>query len=493
MMSLLFLIFILTIIATAATYFIKRYHRAFGIISFFILFLIFAVYSILTFSSYHSGIMDASQFPLAVNKYIDIDFSIGLTGLTASLSAVAYIITIFALLISNMEDSISTGLIATAGLGLIGLFISRDFLFFFIFWEIAILAVFFIIYRYGRLQRRSISIKFFIYMHVGSLFLLLGFFALATYYYIDFHIISFSFQQLLNYTFFSTIPVFGAGFIIFSLLLVFLIKLPIFPLHGWLADSYNSAPYSGTVMLAGGLGMMGGYGLFGIMYPLLINVLSHDVSYILIGLGILSLIYFSTASVFQESIKMMLAYLSAADLSFVLISFGVSLISHGKVSVLAASGGMYQIIAASFLITMAFASLFIIYKKTGTEMIYRLGGITRNAPFLAGFTLMAFVGILGLPGFTPFISEFSIIISSFQSIGAFSIIIVIGLMIIAASLIWAAQRALFGPYNENLGSIKDLNKPEFLILLGLFALAVLSGIYPDIFFKIISIYAGGVI
>ncbi len=233
---------------------------------------------------------------------------------------------------------------------------------------------------------------------------------------------------------------------------------------------------------------MGGYGLLGILYP--VSALFPDMlTYVLTGLGLLGIVYFSLTSMFQTNLKRMIAYSSAAEMSFVLVSFGSSILSNGYPRVLDLSGGMYQTVAHSFVISLAFTSLYYIYKRTHTMQIYGLGGIQRYTPVASSFFLVSMMASFGVPALAGFIGEFSIIMGSYQSIGLLSLIIVFGLMIATGYFLWAAQRSLFGPYNESLGKLIDLNRYEMIILLFMLFISIFFGIYPEPIFGMLHIYA----
>jgi NADH-quinone oxidoreductase subunit M len=485
---------------TGLSFFGGKHSKSISLVSLGILIMFFVIYSLLDFRTYTGGVISYYNVLLASFKAngiaININFSIGLTGFSDLLVITALFITLFAVLMGGKSHgAYFYGLFMASGFGLVGLFIARNFLFFYIFWEVVLIPVFFIIGKYGSGKKEISSIKFFIYTHVGSLFLLLSIFTLSTYYFLNTGIFTFQIKDLMNLAFILGIPVYGFYFIIFGFLLAFLIKLPTFPLHSWLPDAYNDAPYSGTIMLSGGLVAMGGYGLLGILYPIA-GLFPKYLVYFIIFLGIVSIIYFSFSALFQSDLKRMAAYGSAAEMSFITIAFGTALLSTGYVRTMDLSGGMYQIIAHTFVAALIFSSLSMLYRRTGTAKIYELGGLNRELPILSSFLLVGMLAAVGLPSLAGFIGEFSITISAFQSIGLYTLFIILGLIIMAAFFTWAAQRAIFGYFNERLGRLKDLNKQEFLILFLIMGSSIFLGVYPTLFFKILTAYAshlGGLI
>ncbi|MGE9810746.1 NADH-quinone oxidoreductase subunit M [Ferroplasma acidiphilum] len=492
--------FILFFILTGLSFFAGKHSKSVSLVSLGILTVFFIIYSIFDFRNYTGGVI--SYYNVLLTSFstsgitININFSLGLTGFSDLLVIIALLITMFSILMgSKSHGAYFYGLFMAAGFGLAGLFMVRNFLFFYIFWEVVLIPVFFIIGKYGTGNKERSSLKFFIYTHIGSLFLLLSIFTLSTYYFLKTSIFTFQIGDLMNVAFIIGIPTYAFYFIIFGFLLAFLIKLPTFPLHAWLPDAYYDAPYSGTIMLSGGLVAMGGYGLLGILYPIA-GLFPKYLVYFIILLGLISIIYFAFSALFQADLKRMAAYGSAAEMSFITIAFGTALLSTGYVRTLDLSGGMYQIIAHTFVAALIFASLSLLYKRTGTSRIYELGGLNRELPILSSFLLVGMLASLGLPSLAGFIGEFSVTISAFQSIGLYTLFIVVGLIVIAAFLIWAAQRTLFGYFNERLGRLRDVNKQEFLILFFIMVCTIFLGVYPTLFFKILTAYAshlGGLI
>ncbi|WP_337860066.1 NADH-quinone oxidoreductase subunit M [Ferroplasma sp.] len=492
--------FILFFIMTGLSFFGGKHSKSVALISLGILTVLFVIYSVFDFRNYNGGVISYYNVLLANSNIngviVHINFSLGLTGFSDLLVLIALLVSIFAILMgSKSHGAYFYGLFMAAGFGLTGLFMVRNLLFFYIFWEAVLIPVFFIIGKYGTGSKERSSLKFLIYTHIGSLFLLLSIFTLSTYYFLNTNIFTFQISDLMNINFMATIPSFAFYFIIFGFLLAFLIKLPTFPLHEWLPDAYFDAPYSGTILLSGGLVAMGGYGLLGILYPIA-GLFPKDLAYFIILLGIISIVYFAFSALFETDLKRMAAYGSAAEMSFITIAFGTALLSTGYVRTMDLSGGMYQIIAHAFVASLIFASLSFLYKRTGTSKIYELGGLNREIPILSSFILVGMLASLGLPALAGFIGEFSVTIAAFQSIGFYTLFIVLGLIIIAAFMIWAAQRALFGFFDERLGRLKDISKQEFAILFSIMALSIFFGIYPTLFFRILTAYAshlGGLI
>lgn len=449
------------------------------------------IYSYLRFGSgYTGGFVSVSSYPLAPS--IGISFTTGVSGFTDALLILSAIVVLVSTLIAERKDSVSTlfSYILITESGLFGILISRDFLFFYIFWEVVLIPVYFMIAQFGEFRKESVGLKFFVYTHIGSVFLLLSIFAMYTYHYDQTGFLTFQISSIMNNSTFSYMPVFWKYFAIFGFLFSFLVKMPVFPLHSWLPDSYQTAPYPATVILSGGLSLMGGLGLFGILLPVETS-LGGTVLYILIALGIISLIYFSLSAMMQPNLKRMMALASAASMGFVVLAFGAGGLETGYEKTLELTGGMFQIVAHGIIMALVFSALYFIYRSTGRENIHELGGIFRETPFLASFALAGLLASLGLPGMAGFIGEFSILVGSFQAIGWVILFVVFGMIITASYHIWAAQRAFYGPYNEHLGRIRDSSKYQTAVLGVTLLVILILGIFPNLLFGILTAYTGG--
>ncbi len=485
-----FIILILAIIFSVFPFFAGKYSKevASGLSG--LLAILILAYSVVTFRSYTGGFV-SSIHPLIISSSIGLSFTTGVDGFTDALLILSAVVMLVSVLITRKDYGSSFyGLEMIVEAGLIGLLISRDFLFFYIFWEVILIPIYFMIGRYGSGNKDSISLKFFVYTHIGSVFILLSIFSLYSEYFIKTGTATFAMTPLINYI--PHIPLFWKGFILFGFLVGFLVKLPSFPIHSWLPDSYYSAPYPTTVILAGALSMMGGYGLFGILLPAASSINIYAL-YALAGLGIISVVYFALTAMFQRNIKKMMAFASASAMGFVTLAFAASAYEAAGTMyssrILEASGGMFQIIAHGLIMTLVFAALFYIRESTKTDYVYGLGGIYREAPKTSVFLLIGFLASLGLPGFAGFIGEFSIVVGAFQAISWYIFILIFGMIITASYHIWTAQRSLYGPYNEKLGFIRDVNPYEFLILIFLVLIIFILGIYPNLLYVNITSYA----
>lgn len=487
------IIFILTILGAAFSFAIKGRRRDYAIAASGIFLVLTVIYSVIRFhSGYTGGIISQETFNLASS--IGIVFSTGVSGFSDALLILSAIVIFLSVIITEngkYGESLYSYILITES-GLFGILLSRDFLFFYIFWEVVLIPVYFIVAQYGGRNKDSVSLKFFVYTHIGSVFLLLSIFTVYTFHYESTGVFTFEMGQLMVSTYFAKIPEFWMYFAFFGFLLAFLVKMPSFPVHSWLPDTYETAPYPGTVILAGGLSIMGGYGLFGILLPVY-RSMGTGIMDLLMALGIISLVYFSLSAMMQQSLKRMMAFASAAAMGFVTLSFGAGLVETGYQASLELAGGMFQIVAHGLIMALIFSALYYIYRSTGHEATHSLGGIFREAPILSSFLLAGLLASLGLPGLAGFIGEFSILVGVFGAIGWLILIVIFAMIITASYHIWAAQKSLYGPYNERLGAIKDADRPTTVKLMGMLIVIFALGVVPNLIYGLLVTYIGGIL
>ena len=492
------IILLYLLLSSIAAFFVKNKSWQFSLVTTIVAFLAVSAFTIGFFvSGYTGGFVSPESY--AIPGAPGISFSIAASGFTAPLIVVSSIVFLAAVLVSR-KDHYSPAFFALllfAEFGMFGLLLSRDFLFFYVFWEVVLIPVYFMMSRYARDGGRT-SLKFFVYTQVGSIFMLLSIFSLYSYYDINYGTVTLSISSLMSNSFFNILSPFERDFIFFGFFLAFLVKMPSFPVHAWFPDSYERSPYPVTIILTGALSMMGGYGFFGILLPVW-KFLRGDLSDILIALGIISIVYFAFVAMFQVNLKRMMSYASAAAMGFVTLSFGSGIAALSAIDItkpnsnaIDLSGGMFQMVAHALIMVLIFSVLYFIMKNTGRESVYDLGGIYREAPRLSSLFLLGLLASLGLPGLAGFIGEFSIVVGSYAYITYIIFIVILGMLITASYHIWSAQRTLYGPYNETIGAISDVNVMEFALLLMLGVLIVVLGLFPNLFYGLFLHYLGGI-
>ncbi len=370
---------------------------------------------------------------------------------------------------------------------LIGIFTTRDFILFYIFWEMVLIPSFFAIGIWGGSNKNYAAMKFFIYTHVGSVFMLLAIFTM----YFTEGASNFSMATLISGI--NAIPMAYQSFIIFGFLFAFLIKLPTIPLHSWLPDAYVEAPSEGTVFISALLSKMGAFGLLVIFSPIFMASSfagSTAVPIALMALGVFSLIYSALVALYQKDLKRMMSYASIGHMSFITIAVGGFLYLNGSnplASQLLYYGAVFQLISHGIIIAMVFALVDTLEKATGTRQIPSLGGLARKLPVLSFFILTAFLASVAIPGFSGFVGEISILLGSYAVLKYYLIFVLIGVVLTASYHVFALQRTIFGPYNEFLGDIRA-RKEDLLVAILPLAIIFLLGIYPALLFHTFNIH-----
>jgi NADH-quinone oxidoreductase subunit M len=378
---------------------------------------------------------------------------------------------------------------------LIGLFTSRDFIVFYIFWEMVLIPSFFVIGIWGGKNKNYAAMKFFIYTHVGSVFMLLAIFTMF------FTEGASNFSMVTLTSGFRLVPAPYQAFVIFGFLFAFLIKLPTAPLHSWLPDAYVEAPSEGTVFISSLLSKMGAFGLLVIFTPIFLTSSfsgNSAVPIVIIALGIFSLIYSALVALYQKDLKRMMSYTSIGHMSFITIAVGGFLYLNGSnplASQLLYYGAVFQLISHGIIIAMIFALVDTLEKAAGTRQIPSLGGLARKLPVLSFLILAAFLASVAIPGFSGFVGEISILLGAYAVLKYYLIFVLIGVVLTASYHVFALQRTIFGPYNEFLGNI-SAKREELIVSILPLALIFILGIYPALIFHIFNIqviqFSGGI-
>ena len=370
------------------------------------------------------------------------------------------------------------GLILLELVGVMGVFTSLDFFVFYIFWEIVLIPMYFLISIWGGPRKDYAAIKFFIYTHVASLVMLLAIFTL---YFnalqitgkpsFDIFELLKSYQVMDGWLLTNIISIKDAVFI--GLLFGFLVKMPAVPFHTWLPDAHVEAPTAGSVILAALLLKMGGYGLFRVILPLLPYSSSPDYMISIMAIiGVLSILYGTFLALAQRDLKKMVAYSSISHMGYVTLG-AAALIP------LSVSGAMYQQFSHGLITGVLFMSCGVIQHSAGTRIIHDLGGIAKYMPKLTFVMLAGFLASLGLPGMSGFIAEFLILVNSYFTLPTFVILALFGIVFTAGYHLWAMQRAVFGTFNEKLGHIHDGASYEIASMAILVLLVIYFGLNPN--------------
>ncbi len=438
--------------------------------------------SLIMFSRFDSSLTNM-QFGESYNwiPSLGINLSFGVDGIgmpLVLLSCIVIPLTVIFAWGETKEANKFYGLILLELMGVLGVFTSRDFFVFYIFWEIVLIPMYFLISIWGGPRKDYAAIKFFIYTHVASLVMLLAIFSLYFNALKISDIPSFDMLYLLkNYQLMegwlitNVISIKDAIFI--ALLFGFIVKMPAVPFHTWLPDAHVEAPTAGSVILAALLLKMGGYGLFRVILPLLPFSDSPEKMITLLAIiGVLSILYGTFLALAQRDLKKMVAYSSISHMGYVTLG-AAALVP------LSVSGAMFQQFSHGLITCVLFMSCGVIQHSAGTRIIGDLGGIAKYMPKLTFVMLAGFLASLGLPGMSGFIAELLVLVASYANLPTFVILALFGIVFTAGYHLWAMQRAVFGTFNEKLGHIHDGANYEIASMAFLILLIIFFGLYPS--------------
>lgn len=413
---------------------------------------------------------------------IDAGFRIGLDGMSMLLLMLTTFLMPLVVLNSfsaiNKREKGFYMMLMLLEFALIGVFVSLDIFLFYIFWEIILIPMYFIIGIWGGKDRIYASIKFFIFTMVGSLFMLIAIIWLGLYVGNDILGTGFTTNFILIREVSSQIPMNIQYWLFIAFALSFLIKVPIFPLHTWLPDAHTEAPTPGSVILAGVLLKMGTYGLIRFNLDLFPSA-SIDFAPYIATLAVIGIIYGALVAMVQKDIKKLVAYSSVSHLGFVVLGI-FSMTTEGV------QGAIIQMVNHGLSTGMLFICVGILYERRHTRAISEYGGIARIMPQYSVFFAIAMFASVGLPLLNGFVGEYLTLIGAFISpiydTPVFAILGATGVIFAAVYLLWMWQRVMFGTNdNPNNQSLKDINKREWLILVPMVIFIVWIGIYPKTF------------
>ena len=365
--------------------------------------------------------------------------------------------------------------------GMLGVFMSLDFFLFYLFWEVMLVPMYFLIGVWGSDRRLYAAIKFFLYTLAGSVLMLLAILAL---YYRAHEVTGQPFTFDIP-TLLAVVPQFSTAlqvYLFWGFFFAFAIKVPMFPFHTWLPDAHTEAPTAGSVILAGVLLKMGTYGFIRFSLPLLPTdpAARHKIVTILIVLSLIGIIYGALVCMMQKDMKKLIAYSSVSHLGFCTLGI-FALTPHGL------SGSVIQQINHGISTGALFLLIGVLYERRHTRLISEFGGLSTPMPNFAAIYMIATLSSLGLPLLNGFIGEFTILSGIYQVSLRFAAWAVIGIVLGAAYLLWLYQRVMFGPVtnpaNEHL---PDLNMREYATLIPLVLLAFWIGIYPKPLFTVLD-------
>ncbi len=354
--------------------------------------------------------------------------------------------------------------------GMLGAFIALDLFLFYIYWELMLIPMYFIIGVWGGQRRIYAAIKFVLYTLFGSVLMLIA--ILVLYFYVGSQTGEYTFNLLKLY---ETLPPYEVQIWLFAAFaLSFAIKVPMFPLHTWLPDAHVEAPTAGSVILAGVLLKMGTYGFLRFamgLFPLATQAATP----FFVTLSIIGIIYGALVAMMQPDVKKLVAYSSVSHLGAVMLGL-FSLNAQGI------EGGIYQMLNHGLSTGGLFIMIGMLYERRHTRLIEDFGGLTKVVPIFAVFFMIVTLSSIGLPGLNGFVGEFLIFMGAFKANKLWAFFAASGVILSAAYMLWMFQRVMFGPVNnEKNKKIKDLNLREISLMIPVIILYFVMGIVPNYF------------
>jgi len=468
--------------------------------------LVLAVIMLSGFNYNLAGVTDESTFQF-IEKFrwiqidgvswigtVKVDYFLGVDGISMPMVLLTAIVSVIAIISSWKIPKAIKGYFALFLLldtGMMGVFVSLDFFLFYIFWELMLLPMYFLIGIWGGPRKEYAAIKFFIYTLFGSVFILLvmiGLYFSATEMLPDgTRIFTFNLLELMNQANYNSTGLLSPfnpqnwRFVAYIALFIgFAIKIPMFPFHTWLPDAHVEAPTPISVILAGVLLKMGTYGILRIAFPIFPEVTRELMWYIAL-FGMINIIYGALVALSQKDFKKLIAYSSISHMGYVILGMA-SLTSTGI------NGAILQMFNHGTITAMLFLIVGFIYDRAHTRGIEEFGGLAAKLPVYTGFVTVAFFAAIGLPGLSGFVSEALVFLGAFsnETTRIVTVISTIGILLGAAYMLWTLQRIFFGKFNEKWNNLTDIDTREMIMFIPLTIIIIFLGVYPSAMLDIMN-------
>lgn len=424
---------------------------------------------------------------------INATFSVGVDGLSLTMVLLTTLLTPLALLASfNITDKVKAFMMLFLLLetGMLGVFLSLDLLIFFVFWEIGLVPMYFLINQWGSANRNYASLKFMIYTMAGSLGLLLAIqmigVSFGTYNLPDLFKLWPAATELKNVP--LGLPIETVKSIAFwAFVIAFAIKVPVWPFHTWLPDAHTEAPTAGSMILAGVLLKLGAYGFLRLVLPLFPEQSAHYAG-VLAFLAVMAIVFGAFASYGQTDFKRLVAYSSVNHMGFVLLGIAAAAKAVGTLDAnIALNGAILQMFNHGLSAAGMFFLVGVIYERTHTRNLEEFGGLFPLVPIYGGILIFTSMASLGLPGLNGFISEFMVVRGAFPILTVYTAIAMLGLLFTGAYILKGIKKVLHGPLNEKwVGHITEINKREILVMAPFMTLILVIGVWPAWILNVIN-------
>jgi NADH-quinone oxidoreductase subunit M len=440
--------------------------------------LVLAFRIFVTFDRGLAGINNAAGFQYVIQKpwisAFNIEYYMGLDGLSVSMVFLTALLSFLCIFASFGIDRGLKGyfsMFLLLEVGMMGVFVALDFFLFYIFWEIMLLPMYFLIGIWGGPRRIYAAIKFFLFTLFGSVLMLIAMLALFFKAGHSFNLLELMQGDYNNETLMLFGKTFGFAKLMFILLFIgFAIKVPTFPFHTWLPDAHVEAPTAISVILAGVLLKMGTYGMMRISFPIFPEATLWFAPALAV-IAVINIVYGALCAMAQNDFKKLVAYSSISHMGFVLLGMA-SGTQQGM------NGAILQMFNHGTITAMLFLLVGVIYDRAHHREIDGFGGLMTRMPVYGTFTALAFFAALGLPGLSSFVSELLTLLGGWQTFPAITVISTSGIILGAAYMLWALQRVFLGPLNQRYADTPEINGREIFTLVPLAILVIVLGFYP---------------
>lgn len=399
---------------------------------------------------------------------LGIQYHLGVDGVSVSMVFLSALLSTLAVVASwdiDLTPRTYFALLLLLEVGMNGVFLALDFVLFYVFWELVLVPMYFLIGTWGGPRREHAALKFFLYTLFGSVFMLVGIIAL----YLSPAGGTFDITALVD----AGLPASFQWWVFAAFFLGFAVKVPIFPLHTWLPDAHVEAPTAASVLLAGILLKMGTYGFIRVALPILPDA-ARAWSPIIATLAVISIVYGAAVAFAQKDLKKLVAYSSISHMGFVMLG-----IASGTPEGLA--GAVAVMFSHGVVTGMLFFLVGMVYERTHTRMIDEVSGLSAQVPVAGGLLAFASFASLGLPGLSGFVGEFLSLLGAWKSDIPAGLVVVaaIGVLLAAAYMLFMVQRVVLGTPSSAVVDLKDLTAREIAVLVPLVALTLVVGLWWD--------------
>jgi NADH-quinone oxidoreductase subunit M len=406
----------------------------------------------------------------------NIQYIMGIDGLSVTMVLLTALLCPICLLASwNIDKGVKGyfALFLLLNAGMMGVFCALDFFLFYIFWEVMLLPMYFLIGIWGGPRREYAAIKFFLYTLLGSVLMLIA--MLALYFHNDPH----TFDMLVLMEQSGTYSRVFQTWAWLGLFIGFAIKIPAFPFHTWLPDAHVEAPTAISVILAGVLLKMGTYGILRLCYPVLPLATQDMAFWALAALGTFNIVYGALCAMAQTDMKKLVAYSSISHMGYVML--GMATLTPQGIN-----GAILQMFNHGTVTAMLFLLVGVIYDRAHHRDINGFGGLASIMPTYTGIMAIAFFAAMGLPGLSAFISEVLVLIGAWQYNKPLTIIAATAVILTAGYMLWMLQRVWLGPVNDKYIDLPDVTPRELATLVPLAIIVMILGVYPHAVLDLIN-------